>query len=79
MQTGSTPRIVGAAAVAALLAFCAFPTAQQPPSSPFSPDVEEFVSFIHPEDRDYARTVIGDAIKQGKTIEYEFRAVLPEV
>ncbi|WP_165820037.1 sensor histidine kinase [Microvirga sp. KLBC 81] len=41
-------------------------------------NVEEFASLIHPEDRDYARTVIGDAIKNGKTIEYEFRAVLPE-
>ncbi len=41
-------------------------------------NLEEFVSLIHPEDRGYARTVIGDSIKHGKTIEYEFRAVLPE-
>jgi len=40
-------------------------------------NVEEFAALIHPDDRDYAMRVIRDAIKTGKTIEYEFRALLP--
>ncbi len=40
-------------------------------------NVEEFADLIHPDDRNYALSVIGDAIKTGKTIEYEFRALLP--
>jgi PAS domain S-box-containing protein len=40
-------------------------------------NVEEFAALVHPDDRDYAMSVIGDAIKTGKTIEYEFRALLP--
>lgn len=39
--------------------------------------VGEFVALIHPDDRDHAMDVIGEAIKSGKSVEYEFRAILP--
>ena len=40
-------------------------------------NVKEFAALVHPDDRDYAMAVVGDAIKTGKTIEFEFRALLP--
>ena len=40
-------------------------------------NVEEFAALIHPGDRDNAMRVIKDAIRTGKTMEYEFRALLP--
>lgn len=41
-------------------------------------NVEEFVALIHPDDRDHAKRVIGDAIRNGSTVDYEFRAILPD-
>nr|WP_279306677.1 HWE histidine kinase domain-containing protein [Microvirga solisilvae] len=41
-------------------------------------NVGEFVAFIHPDDRERAQRVIEDSIKSGSTIEYEFRALLPD-
>lgn len=38
---------------------------------------EEFAALIHPEDREYATQVIGEAVRTGVPVEYEFRAVLP--
>ncbi|MXQ11501.1 HWE histidine kinase domain-containing protein [Microvirga makkahensis] len=40
-------------------------------------NVEEFSALIHPDDRDCARSVIEDALRTGRTVEYEFRALLP--
>ncbi|MEZ0169437.1 sensor histidine kinase [Microvirga sp. TS319] len=40
-------------------------------------NVEEFSALIHPDDRAYANSVIAEAVKDGRTIEYEFRAKLP--
>jgi len=40
-------------------------------------NVEGFVALIHPDDRNHMKSVIGDGIRTGKTIEYEFRALLP--
>jgi PAS domain S-box-containing protein len=39
--------------------------------------VVEFAALIHPDDRDHAKHVIEDSIRTGKTVEYEFRALLP--
>jgi PAS domain S-box-containing protein len=40
-------------------------------------NVAEFAALIHPDDRDHAKHVIEDSIRTGKTVEYEFRALLP--
>jgi PAS domain S-box-containing protein len=40
-------------------------------------NVKDFIALIHPDDRAYAERVIGDSIRSGRTVEYEFRALLP--
>lgn len=40
-------------------------------------NLDGFVALIHPDDRDHARRTIEGAIRSGRTVEYEFRALLP--
>jgi PAS domain S-box-containing protein len=39
---------------------------------------EDFISGVHPDDRDRIRQLIDQAIKEGKDYEYEYRLVLPD-
>lgn len=39
---------------------------------------EQFLAFVHPEDRALVHSCIRDALKGGSEAEYEFRAVLPD-
>ncbi len=38
----------------------------------------EFMARVHPEDRDYTRSTIGQAIERGTRLDFEFRIVLPD-
>ena len=38
----------------------------------------EFMARVHPEDRDYTRSSIGQAMERGTRLDFEFRIVLPD-